>query len=205
MRDDVPSDTSGTDWAAVHAALAATRHAMESNFIPTREMQQSILTARARLLAQEEICRDTGSDTLEAVVFTMAHEQYAIELAHIREVYPLRELTPLPSAPAYLIGVVTIRGQVIPLIDLKRLFGLPEKGLADMNRVIVLRNAGTEIGILADLIVGVRTFDQRQLQPEIPTLSGLRKVYLEGVSEDGTILLHAAAILADPELALGRP
>lgn len=192
---DSPPRSGNTDWQAVYAQLDAAQRAIDENFAPSPERQQQILAARAQRLAEEQEEEAGRHAVLEIVLFTMAHERYGMETRHIREVYPLRELTPIPCAPSHLMGIVTIRGQVLPLIDLKKLFGLPEKGLSDTNRVLVMHGNGCELGVLADVVLEVRTLSRATLATTFPTLTGLRKDMLEGVTEDGIALLNAEAIL----------
>jgi purine-binding chemotaxis protein CheW len=168
------------------------------DFAPTVAMQKAILKKRALELARERAESGCGAKLVDVVEFVMAYERYGIEVAYVREVVPLRELTPIPCAPPFVLGVVNIRGKILSLIDIKKFFGMPEKGLADRNRVIVLGAGSLEFGILADGIRPVRRINLNELQTDFPTITGLRKDYLKGVRDDGVIILDAASILSDP-------
>jgi len=69
-------------------------------------------------------------------------------------------------------------GQILSVIDIKKFFGLPEKGLTDLNKVIVVRTQQMELGILADAVLGVRAIGLSDLQNSLPTLTGIRAEYL---------------------------
>jgi purine-binding chemotaxis protein CheW len=132
--------------------------------------------------------------------FRLAQERYAVESQYVQEVHPLKELTPLPCTPPFVIGVVNVRGRIVPVLDLKKFLELPEKGLTDLHRIILVRGEDFEVGILADVIVGVRFVLENTLQPSLPTLTGLRAEYLKGVTAERLIILDLKRILADPKI-----
>ncbi|MBI2425281.1 MAG: purine-binding chemotaxis protein CheW [Candidatus Hydrogenedentes bacterium] len=169
---------------------------------PAADKAAAILLERAAALSREEEPVPEAREYLEIVEFTMAQEVYGVPAAAVREVYPLREFTPLPGTPRFVLGIVNVRGQVLSLIDLKQFFGLPDRGLAELNRIVVLRSPRMEFGILADTILGVRRLPLCSLQDDPVTLTGIRKKYLLGVSKDGPIVLNAESILDDPELVV---
>jgi purine-binding chemotaxis protein CheW len=158
-----------------------------------------ILAARAKQLARTAPAPSTEA-SLELLEFRLAQERYAIETRFVQEVYPLRELTPLPCTPPFIRGVVNVRGRIVPVLDLKKFFALPDQGLTDLHRVILLRGHGLEIGLLADIALGVRTVLQGALQPSLPTLTGIRADYLKGVIDGPLIVLDADRLLADPNI-----
>ncbi len=157
---------------------------------------QSILKARAQALAQApEQAEET--ECLEVVTFMLAYETYGIETAWVREVYPLKDLTPLPCTPSFVAGIVNVRGQVISVIDIKKFFDLPEKGLTDLNKVIILSYGVMEFGILADAVVDVRNIPLGKIQSGLPTLTGIREEYLRGVTAERLVILDAVKLLTD--------
>lgn len=158
-----------------------------------------ILEARAKQLARAAQAPSTAA-SLELLEFRLAQERYAIETRFVQEVYPLREFTPLPCTPPFIRGVVNVRGRIVPVLDLKKFFALPDQGLTDLHRVILLRGQGMEVGLLADIALGVRTVLQAALQPSLPTLTGIRAEYLKGVTEEPLIVLDADRLLADPNI-----
>jgi len=137
---------------------------------------------------------------LELLEFRLASERYALETRHVQGVHPLRELTPLPCTPPFVLGIVNVRGRILPVLDLKKFFDLPERGLTDLHRMILVRGNGLELGLLADVIVGVRSVAADDLQPSLPTLSGIRADYLKGVSVERLVVLDLDRILSDPKI-----
>ncbi|MGJ0535045.1 MAG: chemotaxis protein CheW [Methylocystis sp.] len=160
-----------------------------------------LLRARARLLAQPPDA-ETAAPAIEVVTLLLAYETYAIETAYVREVYPLKELTPLPCTPAFVAGIVNVRGQVMSVIDLKHLFELPPKGLTDLNKIVIVSDGAMEFGILADAILGVRNIPLHEIQPGLPTLTGVREDYLQGITAEGLVVLDAARLLHNENIVI---
>ena len=97
-----------------------------------------------------------------------------------------------------------MRGEILSILDLRKFFDLPETGLGDLNRVVVLSSDDMEFGVLADAITGVRKVALDGLQPPPPTFTGLRREYLQGVTADRTAILDAGKILADPKIVVNE-
>jgi purine-binding chemotaxis protein CheW len=169
---------------------------------PSAGETQRILQARALALAQEPPLEETTDESIEVVEFALAYECYAIESHYVRQVASLESLTPLPCTPAFLLGIVNLRGEIFPVIDLKKVFELPEKGLTDLNKVIVLQSEKVIFSIVADAIVGVRRISVTRIQPSLPTLTGVRESYLKGVTPERLVVLDAEKLLADENLVV---
>ena len=161
-----------------------------------------ILKERARVLAKRGAAAEEDGAYLEVVEFMLAHERYALELVHIREVYPLKELTPLPGTPAFVLGIINVGGRILSVIDIKRFFELPEKGLTNLNKVIILQSDEMEFGILADEILGTERISESAIQRSLPTLTGVRADYLKGVTGDRVVILDGEKLLSDEKIVV---
>jgi purine-binding chemotaxis protein CheW len=100
------------------------------------------------------------------------------------------------------LGIINLHGRVLSVVDLKRFFDLPNNALTDLNRVVVVRKDGMEVGILADTIHGVRRIPRRALQPSLPTLTGVRAEYLKGITGERLIVLDADKLLSDLKIVV---
>lgn len=189
------------DWNEVHRRVEKARATTELGWTPGLEERKELLRSRARALAAEPEA-DAGGEQLEVIEFLLAYEKYAVETSSVREVYPLRDLTPVPCTPGHVLGIVNIRGQILSIIDLKKFFDLPEKGLGELNKVIILKSESMEFGVLADTILGVRTIPVAALQAGLPTFTGVREEYLRGVTVDRTAVLDAGSILSDKKIVV---
>lgn len=163
-----------------------------------------VLQERARVLARPPGQAVAAQSMLEVLEFRLANERYAVESRFVREAQPLEDLTPLPCTPAFVLGIVNVRGRIVPVLDIKKFFDLPEEGLTDLHRVIVVQGGGLELGLLADVVIGIASIAVEELQPSLPTLSGIRGDYLKGVTPERLVVLDLARILADPKIEVNE-
>ena len=188
------------DWTEVHRHLEATTAAMERVITPGIDDKKRLLKERARTLAQEDVEVYAGLQYLEVVEFRLAGEVYGIETSYIREVYPLKELVPIPGTPPFFLGITSVRGQILSVIDIKRFFDLPDKGLTELDKVVIVRSGEVELGIRADVVLGMWSIQRGDIQPSLPTLEGIRDKYLRGITKDAVIILDIQKLLADENL-----
>ncbi len=188
------------DWRAIYHRLETISAAIGRGFSPGPEERKRILKARADLLARQSgAARETG-EVIEIVEFMLANERYGIESSFVREVYPLRDYTPLPCTPTFVLGLINIRGQILSIIDIKKFFDMAENGISDLNNVIIVQQYNMEFGILADSILGVRDIGIKDIQPPLPTLTGIREAFLKGITADRGVILDAKKLLADKRI-----
>ncbi len=161
---------------------------------------REVLCSRARALARPPEQAPEAEASLQLLEFRLAKERYALETRYVREVQPLTSLTPLPCTPPFVLGIANARGRIVPVLDMKKLFDLPETGLTDLRHLILVSGNDLELGLLADVIVGVRTLPVDSLQVSLPTLTGIRSDYLKGVTADRLVVLDMARLLADPKI-----
>jgi purine-binding chemotaxis protein CheW len=192
--------TARSDWPEIRRRPENASAQSARGTTQSVEEKERILRARAAALARPREEDARPEEQLEVLEFLLVHERYAIASSWVREVCPLRDLTPLPGTPPFVRGIVNLRGQIVSVVDLKRFFDLPEKGLTDLSKVIVIGDGQTEFGLLADGVAGVRSIALLEIQPPLPTLTGVREAYLKGVTKERLVILDGAAILADPKL-----
>ena len=108
----------------------------------------------------------------------------------------------MPCTPPFVLGIINVRGQILSVIDLKKFFDLPEKGLTDLNKVIIVKGDSMQLGILADVILGYRTISLQDVQSPLPTLTGIREEYLRGVTSERLVVLDVGSILSDKNIVI---
>lgn len=191
------NETGTIDWDAIQRRLASAKEDTERRLSGADQKSARLRAMRTqRLSTQLDAPRDPG-ELLQIIEFRIAWEEYAIESKYVREIYPIRELTELPGTPAFVKGIVSIRGRIISLVDLRKFFGLPDKGLSDLNKAIIIQNEEMEFGLLADNIVEVKTIPKSEIQAPLPTLTGIRQDYLRGIAQGRIVLLDAEKLLSD--------
>lgn len=166
------------------------------------EADAEILRLRAQQLAREPEPPEQEGSALEVIEFGLAGERYALEVAFVREVHPLEDLTPLPCTPAFVRGLVNVRGRILPVIDLKKFFDLPESGITDLHRILLIATPVMTFGLLADTVAGTCRIPLDRLEDSLPTLTGIRAEYLKGVTAERLVVLDAARMLADDRLVV---
>lgn len=160
---------------------------------------ERILKKRAQLLARE-VAAPQIDETVEIVEFLLAGENYGIETSYVREVFPFKDLTPVPGTPGFFAGIVNVRGKMIVVVDLRILFALAVGGLQDLHKVLILQTTELSLGLLIDEVKCVGTVPVGRLQTSLPTLTGIRRDYIRGVDDSGLVVLDAGRLLADERL-----
>jgi purine-binding chemotaxis protein CheW len=162
----------------------------------------AVLRGRARALAKVPPSTALVGEMLELLELRMADERYAVETRFVGEVHPLRDLTPLPGTPDFVRGIVNLRGRIVPVYDLRRLFGLTEQGITDLHRIVLIEGPDFELGLLADVVIGVCTLPCAALAPPPTTVSAIAAEYLAGVTEERLVVLNLERILNDPRIVV---
>lgn len=168
---------------------------------PRSADEQRILRERADQLGRPPPDVETGPQ-FEVLRFTLAQEHYAVEITSIEEVIPFTYVTRIPCTPPYVLGAMSRRGRVLAVVDLKKFFGLAERGLVDLNRVVVLSDGHMEYGVLADAVLGVERVPESALHPAPATLGGLGGDAVRGITPDGLVVLDGPALLSDARLVV---
>jgi purine-binding chemotaxis protein CheW len=167
------NEVSPIDWNEIRRRLDTAGEALAQGAAPSAEEQRSILKARAHDQAREPERADATLEFLDLSEFRLASETYGIESIFVREVFPLKDFTALPGTPDFVLGIINVRGQILSVVDLKKFFNLPDKGLGEMNKVVIIRDGRMEFGILADAVLGTRRISVDAIQPPLPTVTGI--------------------------------
>ncbi len=135
-------------------------------------------------MEQKESARAAaGADLKQFIGFTVGGEEYGLELLRVREVIRMREITWLPRAPSFVKGVINLRGDVIPIIDLRDKFGLPSRAADADTRIVVVDLEGRLIGMVADSASQVARIPSSRIDPPPLQLGGLPQEYIAGVGK----------------------
>jgi purine-binding chemotaxis protein CheW len=140
------------------------------------------------------------------VVFYLDGHKYALHLACVERVLLAVEVSPLPGAPGIVLGVINVQGRIIPVVNIRRRFGLRERDIDPADRLIMARTARRPVALLADEVAGVLERAREEIVPASDLVPGAG--HIQGVLklEDGLILIHDLDrfLSLDEEKALDR-
>ena len=127
------------------------------------------------------------------LVFTLDDWRCALELSTVERVYRAVAVTPLPDAPDIVLGIVNVRGDVLPVVDIRRRFRLPEKNLTPDDRLIIVHSTGRLVTLVVDDVTGVVECAAKDITSASAIMPDME--YIEGVArlKDGMILIHDLA------------
>lgn len=141
-------------------------------------------------------------DDIQVVVFRVGGQDFAFNIFHVQRILAYEAPAALPKAPAFLEGVRSIQGAVVPIIDLRKRFELSSAEVRDETRVMILECDGSPIGAVVDAVVEVLRVSAAKISPPPPVVRGLAAEYIQGVialAGRTVILLHAARLLTSSE------
>ena len=121
-----PPHSGTTDWERLRRRLEAARTAVSREVTPDDE--RGILRKRARALALQPLRGEDTGGALECLEFLLANETYAIEMCWVAETCPLKTLTPIPCTPAFVAGIINVRGRIVSVIDIRTFMKLGTMG-----------------------------------------------------------------------------
>lgn len=121
------------------------------------------------------------------VEFGIEAENYAIEISEVHEIIRMQDITEIPNGPHYVKGVINLRGKIVPVISLRRLFGLSEESFGKATRIVVLNHKEEFVGIVVDRVNQVVTF--KDIQPPPDRIGGLNGALFTGIGISSTGLV----------------
>jgi purine-binding chemotaxis protein CheW len=179
-------------WDELYAILNETAEILNQKDV----LSGDTLEQRTLQLARGSADSDVSRNTLRFLTFLLGEEHYGWPVGRVRAIARIGKITPVPSAPIYYRGVISLRGQVLSVMDLRAYLGLPtldRKADSGSDFMIVIDGAGLEIGVLASEVYDVVTISLDALAPA--SSAGLDAELVVGVTTDGLTLLDAETLL----------
>lgn len=143
------------------------------------------------------------------LTFTLANEDYGLEILKVREIIGMQDITAIPQTPPYIKGVINLRGRVIPVIDLRLKFGLPSQEYGERTCIIVVevktRLGPVQVGVVVDAVSEVLNVNGADIEPAPALGSRVNTRYILGIAKArGTIkiLLDIDRVLNSEELTV---
>jgi purine-binding chemotaxis protein CheW len=142
------------------------------------------------------------SETIQVVSFKLGSEEYGVDIAQVQEINRMVAVTHVPRAPQFMEGVINLRGQLIPIIDLRARFGMPRAEHTKNTRIVVTEIATKRVGMVVDSVSEVLRLPVEQIEAAPEMITGVDTEYIRGVGkiEDRLIiLLDLAKIISGSE------
>jgi len=129
-------------------------------------------------------------ELLQLVTFSIADEEFGVDILKVQEIIRTMEISKVPRAPDFVEGVINLRGKVIPIIDLRRRFGLAHKAHDKNTRIIVIEMADVIVGFVVDAVSEVLRIPASTVEPPPPVVAGMDSEYISGVGKlDNSLLI----------------
>ena len=148
----------------------------------------------------EEAHKKQDAELMQLVTFSIGEEEFGVDILKVQEIIRMMEITKVPRAPDFVEGVINLRGKVIPILDLRKRFGLVTRDHDKHTRIIVIEISNMIVGFVVDSVSEVLRIPSNTVEPPPPVVSGLESEYISGVGKLADRLL----ILLDLDRLLSR-
>ncbi|NJN98906.1 MAG: chemotaxis protein CheW [Anaerolineales bacterium] len=125
----------------------------------------------------------------QLVVFGLANEQYGVDIATVESIITLQTITRIPQAPQFVEGVTNLRGHILPVIDLRRRFGLPPAEPTKATRIVVVEIDGNTVGMVVDAVSEVLGVSEEAIEPLSPLVNTVDSAFINGIVKVGERLI----------------
>lgn len=145
----------------------------------------------------------TMLDEEQLVVFELAGESYGVDIGAVNTIIRMQEITEIPRSPEFVEGVINLRGSIIPVIDLRKRFGLPGGEETKASRIVVVEASSQMIGMVVDAVAETLRLPQDAIEPPSPVVTTVDSEYVRGVGKLENrlvILLELDKVLSEKEV-----
>jgi purine-binding chemotaxis protein CheW len=149
----------------------------------------------------EAIRTAAGGELLQLVTFNLGNEEYAVAILKVQEINRMREITRVPNSPSYVEGVINLRGKVIPVVNIRKKFGLDDKVYDEHTRIMIMDIQGITMGLVVDSVSEVLRIQSSTVEPTPPMASNISAEFIKGIAK----LEERLIILLDMDRLLGKP
>ncbi|MCG8540609.1 MAG: chemotaxis protein CheW [Clostridia bacterium] len=136
------------------------------------------------------------------VIFNLGNEEYGVDIMKVKEISEFKESTKVPNAPYFVDGIINLRGEIIPIVNLKKRFNIDNNDVDSDTRIIVINLNERNVGFVVDEASQVLRINDNDIDPAPEIIAGIERQYITGVGkvdEKIIILLDLEKILTDEE------
>ncbi len=134
--------------------------------------------------------KNADNELLQLVSFRIGNEEFGVDILKVQEINRMLDVTSVPNAPEYVDGVINLRGKVIPILNLRRRFGMERRERDKDSRIVVVEIAGKTIGFVVDAVNEVLRIPKSVTEPPPPIVAGIQSDYVTAVGKlEGRLLI----------------
>ena len=134
-------------------------------------------------LTMSDQVHEAMQDEMQLVSFNIGSEEFGVDILKVQEINRMVHITKVPQAPAYVEGVINLRGKVIPIVDLRKRFNLEVKEQDKNTRIVVVDIGGTIMGMIVDAVSEVLRLPANTIEPAPEIVTGINAEYIKGVAK----------------------
>jgi len=145
------------------------------------------------------LLNSSAQEGMQYVTFLIGEEEYAIAISLVQEITALKPLTPLPNTQDFVRGILNLRGNVIPVMDLRAIFGLPPTEFSKHTVIIIFNNNEKKIGLIVDQISDVITIDKSNIEDTPDVALSINTSFIDGIGKIGDrfiIMLNLSTVFS---------
>jgi purine-binding chemotaxis protein CheW len=190
-------------WEEIRRRIALLERAVQTEPDPA-ELAALWRRRALELAAAPDRDREAGEVTT-LVVFRLGDDRYAVPITAVREILRVGRVTPLSTAPAFVHGVINLRGVVLAVLDLRVFFGIEAGQAGGAARIVVAEGGGMSVGILVEQIEEIVDLPAAEVKPPLPSAKGLAEDYVAGIAAPGgrmIVLLDLDKVLRNPRIVV---
>ncbi len=132
---------------------------------------------------QDVVNTENYAEMLQIVSFKIGEEEFGVDILKVQEINRLVQITQVPNAPNFIEGVMNLRGRVVPIVNLRKRFGLPLKEYDKNTRIIVVDLNGKTVGFIVDSVSEVLRVSKSVVEPPPELVSGIDSEYIIGIAK----------------------
>lgn len=136
----------------------------------------------------EKVKAQTTPET-QFVVFLLDGEEFGISIMEVKEIIRMTNITRLPKTPKFIEGVINLRGEVLPVVNLRKRFDVTESSMTDSTRIVIVEIEGEQVGLIVDSVSEVLRLSLEQIEPPPQNVVGMKTEFIQGVGKVGERLL----------------
>ncbi len=127
--------------------------------------------------------KEDFTTSLQIVCFKIGNEEYGLNILQVQEILKLPNVTKLPKSKPYIMGVIDLRGKVLPIIDLSKRFGSDMNRVSKNSRAIVVNIGGRKVGLGIDSVSHVVKVSSKDIEPPPAVVKGISSKYIVGIAK----------------------